>query len=156
MRTLTHDCTCDAPVHTERSHAHNNTKFSWGKFSWSEVKSRNSRKYCATKIWSYTVFVTGFAKIHHVASMCKLCNAKIVVSSPVFAIFRTFPLPTIAVTYGEGKCRIPKQNISRPLDLSSLYCCCLQSLLLRVLIGILLFTEPVAKGINGNSVQGLF
>ena len=37
------------------SHAHNSTKFSWKKFSWSEVKSRNSRKYCATKIWSYTV-----------------------------------------------------------------------------------------------------
>ena len=43
----THDCL--------GSHAHNSTKFSWEKFLWSEVKSRNSRKYCPTKTWSYTV-----------------------------------------------------------------------------------------------------
>ena len=55
MRTRTHNRACDAHVHTERSHTHNDTKFSWRKFSWSELKSRNSRKYCATKIWSYTV-----------------------------------------------------------------------------------------------------
>ena len=46
-------CMC---THTERSHAHNNTKFREENFrDPAEVKSRNSRKYCATKIWSYTV-----------------------------------------------------------------------------------------------------
>ena len=46
---------------TVRTHAHYNTNFSWGKFSWSEVQSRNSWKYCATKIWSHTVLVQAFA-----------------------------------------------------------------------------------------------
>ena len=33
------------------------TKFLWRKISSSKVKSRNSRKYCATNIWSYTVIL---------------------------------------------------------------------------------------------------
>ena len=31
-------------------------KFSWIKSSWTRGQSRNSRKYYATKIWSYTVY----------------------------------------------------------------------------------------------------
>ena len=57
------------------SHAHNSTKFSWGKFSWSEVKSRNSRKYCATKIWSYTVNAMRFCKILMLIYCVKLDHA---------------------------------------------------------------------------------
>jgi len=31
-------------------------KFSWIKYSWTRGQSQNSRKYYATKIWSYTVY----------------------------------------------------------------------------------------------------
>ena len=41
---------------TARGHAHYNTKFSRRKISWSEVKSRNSQKYCAMTIWSYRAY----------------------------------------------------------------------------------------------------
>ena len=49
LRQFTCVHVCTIALDTERSHAHNNTKISWGKISWSEVKSRNSWKYCATK-----------------------------------------------------------------------------------------------------------
>ena len=41
--------------HSLRCRACSHTHHERTKFSWSEVKSRKSQKYCATKIWSYTV-----------------------------------------------------------------------------------------------------
>ena len=94
-------------------------KFSWIKNSWTRGQSRNSRKYYATKIWSYTVVMFihwhEWSGVSAAAALCGRSDKKLTSVQSMCQIYSA-RLPKLIVMFvlflSQGFCTIEAENIA--------------------------------------------